>query len=312
MNKILTYLALFLLSCSCYRVEDKIEPKISYALKEEHVKSLKNPFKPLSIEEKSKDWAKEFIIAKKFARELDLYRGITNFRRAEILLGDNDTDRKQELEYNVILCYYLGKKYYDLIDYFEKSTLCYVDKSFNAFEDLLIILYESYHELKDKEKTQKIVELLQESYPEIEKKIILSTALMDADVETLKKDYPTQPYVNQLLDKYEKEKKSTQAAQLLNTFLPGAGYLYIGQKRSAITAFLLNAVFIYATYECFHKGWTAAGVMTASLEAGWYFGGIYGAGEEANFYNERIFEGLATPMLNNKRLFPIFLLKYGF
>jgi hypothetical protein len=311
-NKKIFFLIFFSVLCGCYRVEDKIDTKISYHLKEEVVKSLKNPFKPLTPEERSQDWAKEFIIAKKFAKELDLYRAVTNFKRAEILLDENNTYRKQEIEYNILLCYYLGKKYDDVVDTFEKSTLCYVDKSFKAFEDLLIILYESYHELKNEEKTKKILELLEDSYPEMEKKIKLSTALMDADVNTLSKDYGSNPQIKQLINKYAKEKKSTQAAQALNVFIPGSGYLYVGQTRAAITAFLLNAAFIYASYEFFKNGWTAAGVITASFEAGWYFGGVYGAGEAANFYNERTFENLATPMLTEKKLFPIFFLKYGF
>jgi len=312
MNKKIIITILFLSLFSCYRVEDKIEPKISYHLKEEIVNSLKNPFKPLTAEEKSKDWAKEFIIAKKFAKDLDLYRAITNFKRAQILLEEEKNYRKNEIEYNILLCYYLGKKYDDLIESFEKSSLCYVDKSFKAFEDLLILLYESYHELKNEEKMNKILELLEESYPDTEKKIKLSTALLDADVKTLSSDYSNNFQIKQMLNSYENQKKSVQTAQLLNVFIPGSGYLYIGQKRSAITAFLLNATFIYASYQCFKNKWTAAGVITASFEAGWYFGGIYGAGEEANYYNERLFENFATPMLNEKKLFPIFFLKYGF
>ena len=147
-NNKLLILILLLALCGCYRVEDKIEPKISCNLKEEHINSLKDPFQPLSFEEKSRDWAKEFIIAKKFAKDLDLYRAITNFKRAEILVDEEDSSRKQEIQYNILLCYYLGKKYEELIENFEKSSLCYVDKSFKVFEDLLIILYESYHELK--------------------------------------------------------------------------------------------------------------------------------------------------------------------
>lgn len=312
MNKKIFSLIFILTLCSCYRVEEKIEPKISYNLKKDIVDSLPNPFKPLSMEERSKDWAREFIIAKKFARELDLYRAVTNFKRAEILIEEDNIDRKQEIEYNILLCYYLGKKYDDVIESFEKSSLCYVDKSFKAFEDLLIILYESYHELKDKEKTKKILELLEESYPDTEKKIKLSTALMDADVDALSKDYTNNLQIRHLINDYNKEKKSVHTAQLLNVFIPGSGYLYIGQKRSAITAFLLNATFIYASYQFFKNKWTAAGVITASFEAGWYFGGIYGAGEEANYYNERLFENMATPMLNEKKLFPIYFLHYGF
>lgn len=297
---------------SCYRVEEKLEPKISYNLKENHIKNLKNPFKVITLEERSQDWAKEFIIAKKFAKELDLYRAITNFRRAEILLDEDNVYRQQEIEYNIVLSYYLGQKFEETVEYFEKSSLCYVDKSFEAYKDLLIILYESYRETDDDEKTQKILELLTEAYPETEKKIALSTALIDADITTLKEDYLKNQNIQSLIVSYEAEKKSVQTAQLLNTFIPGAGYLYIGQKKSATTAFLLNAIFIYASYEFFHRGRTAAGVITASFEAGWYFGGIYGAGEEANYYNARIYEAKATPLLNKDRLFPIFLIKYGF
>jgi len=301
-----------LLVCSCYRVEEKLEPKISYNLKESHVKNLKDPFKPLTTEEKSQDWAKEFIIAKKFAKDLDLYRAITNFKRAEILLSDSDLYRKQEIEYNITLSYYLGQKFDEVIEYFEKSSLCYVDKSFEVFKDLLIILYESYRETKNEDKTKKILELLKDNYPEMEKKIELSTALLDADIESLKEDYPKDKNIQEMIQSYEREKKSVKTAQLLNTFIPGSGYLYIGQKKSAATAFLLNGLFIYATYEFFKRGWTAAGAITASFEAGWYFGGIYGAGEEANFYNERIYESKANPLLNRDRLFPVFFIKYGF
>ncbi|NGX40857.1 MAG: hypothetical protein KR126chlam4_00688 [Candidatus Anoxychlamydiales bacterium] len=312
MTKKLPLIFLLLFVCSCFRVEEKLEPKISYNLKESHVKSLKNPFKPITLEERSQDWGKEFIIAKKFAKELDLYRAITNFRRAEILLSDDNLYRKQEIEYNITLSYYLGQKFDDAIDYFEKSSLCYVDKSFAAFKDLLIILYESYREIENKEKTQKILELLKDNYPQTEKKILLSTALIDADVDTLKDNYLKNQNIQNMISSYEKEKKSVKTAQLLNTFIPGSGYLYIGQKKSAATAFFLNALFIYASYDFFHRGWTAAGVITASFEAGWYFGGIYGAGEEANYYNERIYESKVTPLLNRDKLFPIFLIKYGF
>ncbi|MFA6118428.1 MAG: tetratricopeptide repeat protein [Parachlamydiales bacterium] len=308
---IILFLSFFFLF-GCYKVEDKIEPKIICHLKEDHINSLKNPFKPLSSEEKSSDWGKEFIIAKKFSKDFDLYRGITNFKRALILIDDENTERKLEIEYNILFCYYLGKKYDELIDFFDKSSLCFADKSFEAFEDLLVILYESYHELQNDDKQRKILELLHDSYPEIEKKIIISTHLIDADVDTLSKDYSNINYVNNILKIYEKEKKSVRTAQFLNTFIPGAGYLYIGQKRSALTAFMLNSLFIYGSYEFFHKGWTAAGVITASFEAGWYFGGIYGAGEEANFYNERVFERLTTPVMNKEKLFPVFMIKYGF
>ena len=72
MTKKLPLIFLLLFVCSCFRVEEKLEPKISYNLKESHVKSLKNPFKPITLEERSQDWGKEFINDKKFSKELEI------------------------------------------------------------------------------------------------------------------------------------------------------------------------------------------------------------------------------------------------
>ncbi|MGH2611943.1 MAG: tetratricopeptide repeat protein, partial [Rhabdochlamydiaceae bacterium] len=104
----------------------------------------------------------------------------------------------------------------------------------------------------------------------------------------------------------------TKTAQLLNSFVPGAGYFYLGQTQSGITALLLNGLFIWASVYFFQHGNIAAGTIFTSVEAGWYFGGIYGAGQEAKLYNERLYERQATPIMNENRYFPILMLKYGF
>jgi hypothetical protein len=316
MKKINFFLILFsaLSMSSCFRVEDKLEPKFSYHLEESNIDLKNSPFKALSQEEKKTDWAKEYIIAKDFAKELDLYRAITNFKRARILLEDNNLYRKKEINYYLMLTYFLAKKYEDVIDVFNKSTLDRVDKSFEAYHDLLIILYDSYKELDQKDKSNRIQELLEDYYPNEEKKIVLSSALINADIPKLEQIALTPPPNEKIIDlvnTYYQNKKSVVAAQLLN-IVPGAGYLYIGQKKSAITSLLLNASFIYASYEFFKRGYTAAGIITVSFEAGWYFGGIYGAGEEARFYNERLYECMAQPILKKEKLFPLFMLKYGF
>ena len=114
------------------------------------------------------------------------------------------------------------------------------------------------------------------------------------------------------INSYEKQKKSISRAQFLNAVCPGAGYLYIGQKKSALTALLINGLFIAAAYEFFHRGYTAAGIITSSFELGWYCGGIYGAGEEAKYYNERIYEKKVGTAMNSEGYFPIYMLKYTF
>jgi tetratricopeptide (TPR) repeat protein len=317
MKKINFFYILFisLIFSSCFRVEDKLEPKFCYQLEESEIDLKKNPFKTLSDEEKKTDWAKEYIIAKNFAKELDLYRAITNFKRAKILLEDSNLYRRREINYYLILTYFLAKKYEDVIEIFNKSTLDRVDKTFETYHDLLIILYESYNQLEQKDKSNRIHELLEEYYPNEEKKVVLSSALIDANISKIEEialsPPPNEKLIN-LVNTYYKNKKSVASAQILNAILPGSGYLYIGQKKSAVTALLLNASFIYASYEFFKRGYTAAGIITVSFEAGWYFGGIYGAGEEARFYNERLYECMAAPVLKKEKLFPIFMLNYGF
>ncbi|NGX56137.1 MAG: hypothetical protein K1060chlam5_00372 [Candidatus Anoxychlamydiales bacterium] len=316
--KLINFFLIFIISTiftSCFRVEDKLEPKFSYNIEETNIDLKKNPFRPLSPEEKNTDWAKEYIIAKKFANELDLYRSITNFKRAKILLDDKDLYRIREMDYYLMLSYFLAKKYEDVINVFDKSSLDRVDKKFEAYHDLLIMLYESYYHLEEKDKYTRVLELLEEYYPNEGKKIVLSTAMIDADIEKIEEIALTPPGNDKLIDlvnTYYKNKKSVASAQILNAVLPGAGYLYIGQKKSAITSFFLNASFIYASYEFFQRGYTAAGIITVSFEAGWYFGGIYGAGEEARFYNERLYECMASPIMKKDKLLPVFMLKYGF
>ncbi len=291
-----------------------INPELSYNISEQHVKQLSTAFKPLSDEEKTQDWAKEFTIATRFAQEYDLYRALFTYKRAEFLLPDSENFRKQQIQYNILLCYYFGKKYEDVAKSFEMSDLPRVDRSFPAFEDLLIILYESYSKLNDNEKTQRILELINQSYPQTEEKLVLSQAIIDADlpaIQTVNEKYPSS-YTKDLVSNYESEKKSVGKAQFLNALCPGAGYLYIGQKKSALTAFLLNGLFIGAAYQFFHKGNVAAGAITTSFEMGWYFGGIYGAGEETKFYNERLYEDKAKPIMQNEKLYPLFMIKYGF
>jgi len=314
MNK--WYFILFaLLLSSCYRVPRGIDPVVDYTVQERYLKKLPASFPPLSPAEKREDWGKEYLIGLFFAKELDLYQAITAFKRAEFLIPSSEKQRKLEIQYEIILCYFLGQKYEEVLSSFKASDLKFIDSSFPAYNDLLIILYESYQKVGDPQSAQQMLENLRYSSPEEADKLALSHAISTADFCSLRPYAATPsspPYLKQMLNCYDNCKKSVSVAQGLNALLPGAGFLYIGQKQSALTAFLLNGLFIFATYEFFHHNFIAAGIITASFEAGWYFGGIYGGGEEAKFYNERLYEREAYNVLNRERLFPVLLLKYGF
>ena len=315
MNKRFRLVCLLLLFLgSCHRVPEDIEPHVNYALQDKYLKQLPAPFASLNPIEKEQAWGKEYLIGISFARKLDLYQAITAFKRAEILADNASLERQHEMQYEILLCYYYGQKYNDVIEAFETSQLASVDQKFPAFHDLLLVLYDSYGQVGDEEKATRTLALIKLYYPEEEEKIELSTALRDADFPAIEyfAEEPKYDYVKDFLTEYNLEKKSVSKAQSYNAVLPGAGYLYLGQPAAAFTALLLNGLFIAATYQFFHRGDIAAGIVFASFEAGWYFGGIYGAGLEAKYYNERLYERKASPFMNQKGLFPVFMLQYSF
>jgi hypothetical protein len=300
---------------SCQRVPDKIEPTLSYTVQDKYLLSLPAPFPPLSDEEKTQDWGREMQIGYGFAHQLDLYQAITAFKRAEFLIPSGETARSLEIQYEILLCYYIGKKWDDVIYTFDHTHLRYADQDFPAFHDLLLILYETYNQEKMEYQAERILQVINHYYPEEAQKLFLSNALIQGEiptVETIAQSPPPKPYLNEFLAEYQAQKKSVGKTQFLNAILPGAGYLYLGQKQSAATAFFLNGLFIAASTYFFLDGNIAAGVIFTSFEAGWYFGGIYGGGLEAKAYNERLFENMATPMMNREQLFPALMLKYAF
>ena len=303
---------LLILCTSCYRVPDKIEPQINYMVQDNYIKSLAAAFPPLTTVERNSSWGQEYTIGLAFARELDLYRAISTFKRAAILIPYKITDRRNEIDYFILYCFYLGNKYRDVIDTFENSPLRQVTPQFPAYHDLLIILYESYMKTEEPEKANGILEIIDETFPDTAKQLELSTALSGGHIEALEQIRLEDPSLSALMTSYAKEKKSIPRAQIYNAILPGAGYAYVGQKQSAFTAFTLNALFIAAAVEFFRRGYIAAGIITTTFESGWYFGGIYGAGESAKLYNERIYEKKAYALLGSEKHFPVLMLRYGF
>jgi tetratricopeptide (TPR) repeat protein len=309
-HSVISFLFLCIVLCSCTKINDTVEHKLSQKVEKTYFDNLSTPFSELSQQERDSDWGKEYRIAKKFGEEFDLYRSVSTFKRAAALIDPNE-ERALEITYYTVLSYYLGKRYQEAIDVFESSELSHVDESFAAFHDLLVVLYDAYLHTNEDKKQECIATILHKKFPHTHTNLITGTSLMHADLESLQAlTHPSQPA--QLYDEFQKNKKSIRLAQGLNAVLPGAGYFYVGQKTSAMTAVFLNGLFISACYYFFSKGNLAAGLITASFEMGWYFGGIHGAGESAKYYNERLYHRQATSLLTEHQLFPILQLKYGF
>lgn len=312
------YITIIILSISvigCQMNTNQMEPKICYTPTASIVVTHPSAFTPLTPCEEKQEWAHELILGDAFARELDLYRAITCYKRAKILIPPEAIERRLQLDYDIISCYYLGHKYQDAINTFESSDLTHANAQFPAFNNLLIMLYESYNETDQYEKANALLEIINKCSPETALDLTLFLQLKEGYLEeaeqTISLKENGQVFGEDLCDYYTFA-KSPKKARFLNAILPGAGYYYVGQKNSAITSFIINTIFIAATYQFIHHGYYAAGAITGSMEIGWYLGGINGAGIEAEEYNTRLYEGVVKNTLIKNNLFPILMFETTF
>lgn len=306
--------AAFLWSCCCSTTQI-LEPSICYTPPPRYIEKLPSPFTPLTLVERSQDWGKELYLGKAFARQMDLYRALTCFKSALILIPRKETARRLEIEYEIFLSYYIANKFQEAVEAFESSNLIAAPEDFPALKDLLITLYDAYMQNDQPERACRILNLIGTTDLETANNLILETAIINADVPTIEQAAECSSAaedVHQFLGEYTFKSKSVAKAKTLNAILPGAGYYYVGQKKTAVTSFLINALFIAATYQFAHKGYIPAAIITGSLEMGWYFGGINGAGLAAHEYNERLYECLGKNLLVEKGFFPVLMLQASF
>ncbi|MBA2727060.1 MAG: tetratricopeptide repeat protein [Parachlamydiaceae bacterium] len=310
-----TALANCIFCSSCQRSCEPFKPNICYYPPPCLIESRPSAFTPLTAEECKSDWGKEIRLAYAFGKQQDFYRAITGFKSALVFLPKNKLERKMQIEYGIIQSYYLGCKYRDAIEYFEGCELLYAPKDFPAYHDLLILLYDAYLKIDNEEKACNMLGVINQEYPNEANTLILSKGFLDGDIPNIKEAAqcsPDKEEIDCFINEYLSVSKDERRAQVYQALLPGAGYLYVGQKDAARTSFLINLLFTWAAYQFFDRGYIAAGIITASLEAGWYFGGINGARLEAREFNERLFGVNGREFMRCHGYFPILMLETTF
>jgi tetratricopeptide (TPR) repeat protein len=308
-------LSLVLYGCSVIHSKDRLEPRLNYEAPSYIVESLPSSFEPLSDDDRKESWGKELLLGDAFAREMDLYRALTCYKSAIILLPENQVERRLQLDYNIILCYYLGHKYREAVNVFEKSQLTEANALFPAFNNLLIILYDAYLKADQPDKAERIHELILKCSSETAIDLSLYHSISEGEIveaECISSTHREAEKLQTYFDSYYAQTLSPKKARLLNAILPGAGYYYIGQTRSAVTSFMINALFSAAAYQLFHRGYWAGGAIVTSLEMGWYVGGINGAGIEAQEFNNQLYRGMATKLLSDQKFFPVLMFETAF
>lgn len=250
-----------------------------------------------------------------FAKDLDLYRAITCYKRALYLMPRSYHDPRLQAEYALAYSYYLGRRYIEFLETVEFGPLMNVPEAFPPFRDLTIMLFDAYDQTEQKERACRIQKMIHNFDPCIASNLNLYANLKEGNLAAAMPQIVSHPQADTMLpyiSVYQTGKKSVSKAQLLNALLPGAGYYYVGQCKSAVTSFLLNALFIAATYQFAERGYIPAAIITGSFELGWYVGGVNGAGLAAKDYNERLYELQVKEMMVQHRLFPVLMLQKGF
>ena len=166
----------------CTKVPDQIEPTISHSVQDRYLTSLPSPFSPLSEEERAQDWGREMLIGHAFAAQLDLYQAITAYKRAEILIPAERKSRLLEIQYEVLLCYYVALKWDDVIYTFQNSQLKTADSSFPVLHDMMLILYDTYIHQGDEREAERTLNLIHAYFPDESQKLYLSKALIQANL----------------------------------------------------------------------------------------------------------------------------------
>ncbi len=249
------------------------------------------------------------MIGSKLAREGDYYRAITAFKRSLLLLPDGQNpSAKMDIQYNIALSYYLGKHYEQALPYLE--PLQDAPKDWEGASDASLLYYECLQLTGQRKQAQAFLKSPSRLLPSQRQELTHIAPILEGDIQAIanSKDFTIRAWGQENL----KLLKSPEKAQILNGVLPGAGYFYLGKTNTAITSFLLNALFIAAAYRLFDRHHVALGILTTGIEFGWYFGGIYGAKESALRYNQLTYEKRAHQFLKEKRLAPALMIRYGF
>lgn len=301
-------LSIAMLLTACVINTRCFEPSIDFYPSCRVTERLSSPFPPLTSEEREQEWGKELYLGLQFAHDFDLYRAITCYKRALFLCPD----RTLQIEYHILEAYFMGCKYKEVIETYEMGHLSQVPLDFPALKELLLMLIDSYMRLDMCEKAEQIQWYLNSIDPETEAKVAEYQAVISADFPALYEMAEEDEDLRVFLASYKGSTLSVKKAQALNAILPGAGFYYVGQTKTAVTAFIVNALFTYAAVQFFDRGYTAAGLITTSLELGWYLGGINGAGLAAQEINEHNWNVQGKEFLIRKRLFPLLMFQYAF
>lgn len=235
----------------------------------------------------------EYKLAKSFIQEKALSPALASFKRTSFLT--KDPVEKSAANYGLIYTYFLAKKWDALHQLYISGILDQIDQSAPYFNDLLWMFYIALKEKQLPFVCDNIKSYLCQN-KDVEKKLQEFEAITTASFE--KSAYKA------IYQNYLHTKKSSALASFLNLIVPGSGYLYLGQYQSALTAFVLLSLLLWALHSCFSQKQKAAAFLVFSVFVGFYWGSIVGVTESCKLYNQSLYTFYFEPILVKEKLYP--------
>lgn len=227
--------------------------------------------------------------------EGDYYRAITEYKRFMFL--DDVDENKNTIRFRIGMSYFKAEKYESAIRIFrdisrrtENTSL--IDKS-------RTMLAACYYETSDYSMTLNTLQDVARNEEDTLPMKIGWCHLMDGNtreaIDTLSTVRDTSKQKSESLNLVQKAKlydelpaKSPATAGILSALLPGAGQVYNGRYRDALTSLILNGLFLWGTIEAFDNDENVAGVFGAIVSSGWYAGNVYNAVSGSHKLNRNI------------------------
>ena len=306
-----------LLATGCAHMPVEPPIHVTAVLLPDAFQTLPKPPPQLTSEEHASPWGQEYALGCQFALEGDYYRAATCFQRARFLLDDPSSPHEAQLLHALLLAYSMGNKYQEAASIWEKEQDKISVADPELARDCISLLYEAYTHLGRTKEASELLGSLPPADPLKPRLSLFGTMTTNGEEAFL-----GAPEAAALVGPREHEEALAMVADyrarrcdpstacVLNAVLPGSGYVYVHQYQTAVTAFLINGLFIAGTWQLFTAHQQAAGLIAGTLEGGWYLGGIVGAGLAADQYNQHLREELSRPYLNRNALFPLVQERY--
>jgi TolA-binding protein/TM2 domain-containing membrane protein YozV len=185
-----------------------------------------------------------------------------HFQHVQQAAGESDVGRVAAFKLGELR--FQQEQYHQAVDHFQQFLRLFPEGPLVSHTTYLLSLAAAFNGQSDT--AQRLLTSLAAHDPLSPQALALSQALQTT---------PTRPL------------KSPRTAGLLAGILPGAGHLYLGKPGQAISAFVLNGLFLTGAALAFHERLEVVGAILLYFETGWYLGNIRSATDGARDMNRQ-------------------------